>query len=205
MQPWWEKLKQKLWKQHWEGECQKKLWTKLSDRRSFRCWVVQCVSMRDTIIGYIKECVRNIPATKGNTGCASLKSNAIDTKELVRDSKGECQQQFCTYNDSISTLERRAIKMIRVVLVTSFCAENIRCEFILFYSLKTPCKLLIDMGQALLIELTARKVHEVNQPDLKRVVDYYNSIQWPHPSSDPCWTLYVEEQLLGQWIYNQTE
>lgn len=122
------------------GRMSKKLWTKFPDRRSFHCWVVRCVSTHDTISGYIKEWVRNILATKGNTGCASLKSNGIDTKELVRDSKVKCQQQFCTYNDSISTLERRARKTIRVMLVTSFYAENIRYEFTLFYSLKKLCK-----------------------------------------------------------------
>lgn len=71
--------------------------------------------------------------------------------------------------------------MIRLVLVTSFYAENISYEFSLFFSLETSCKLvLIDVGQSLLIEL---EVHEVNRPDLKRVMDYYNSVQWPHPSS----------------------
>lgn len=45
---------------------------------------------------------------------------------------------------------------------------------------KSPCKLvLIDTGQSLFIELMAGKVHEVNRPDLKRVMDYYSSIQWP--------------------------
>lgn len=133
--------------------------------------------MHDTIIGYIKECVRNMLATKGNTGCASLKSNGIDTKELVRDSKGKCQQQFCKYNDSISTLERQAIKMIRVVLVTSFYVDSICYEFSLFYSLKILCKLvLIVMTQSLFVELMAGRVHWVKQSDLKRVVDYYNSI-----------------------------
>lgn len=72
--------------------------------------VVRRVSVHDTIIGYIKECVRNMLAMKENTSCASLKSNGIDTKELVRDTKGKFLPQFCKCNDSTGTLKRRAIK-----------------------------------------------------------------------------------------------
>lgn len=148
------------WKHHWEGEHQKSSGQNFTTDIASTAEVVRCVSMRDTIIGYIKECVRNMLATKGSTGCASLKSNGIDTKELVRDSKGKCQQQFCKYNDSISTLERQAIKMIRVVLVTSFYVDNICYEFTLFYSLKILCKpVLIVMTQSLFIELMAGRVH----------------------------------------------
>lgn len=67
--------------------------------------VVQRVSVHDAIIGYIKDCVRNMLATKENTSCASLESNGIDTKELVRDTKGKFLPQFSKCHNSTGILK----------------------------------------------------------------------------------------------------